>query len=1039
MQCHYRLRAGTVILAMTLVFTAGCSKKVAKKLSPTRGGPSVPAETATGTALLQMVPAGADTFIFLPNLAKGLADLLDWAPQVGGALPPGGLATAVDDFGGPKCINDAGPAAVFIWPQPAGNTDRQLPPPVAMVVSVRNFGLLENRLHAVRIGPAIWRVKVGPHLVAYLARKDDLAVISPSSLLVNQFGLGERPLKRITQHEEAILLHSDAGLWMQNAGLRGIPGKFIRRWLFGAEVSEAGTQPSLNAMVAEALPRAAKQGWRAVLDDTQSVACGLRRTESMGYVFNLCLHFNRRRVSRSLLAAFHPLPADFFVGFPRRPYRTLAAADADWAKLAGLESPPGTIQVHKPGAEGSSLPRSTDAANTFGVVSMGVFGTTVPQAGPCAIAEVGFQSPKGGDWNPAVLEGSVKNLLQRVNRGVLVSEGNGSPGNTTLGIRALPITATMKIDLTTALPHRLLLGFNIGKASLAAFAAAVEAGRAGPALDAKGPRGQLLIQPFAECLLRGSALPNFYRLRPVVAPRGSAGSARAVYAAPKKAFMLASFATRRSSLLCRIYTTAWWHQIVATRHKENVYRRGFKRSAQEQGVGLVGGTELTYQIEAPRGSHGNSLQLTGRLAASLQRRIGAPDVYHVTWVALDDDRIEILVPTPAAECRGAQLEYDRAAAALRNSGIHPHNVEQLLAAAQNEETSTAAQAGRSLRAFMLQHVAQAGVLVPFLQACTEKDQYNPARESIPSIERRLSGSGTLTFRIAVRPSVPGASSAIEALARQGPYLAAAPAGTAWFPISRREGRGLLRSGGHLTGTWSGRHYILLYDTPERSLTHDHGREQWGVAEADVEADPATNMPTVMFTLDAAGGTYMRKLTAGNIHRQMAILVGGQAIDAPRIETMIGQHGEISLGFGSTAADRRLIAAESHRLAERLAGGGDQPTKLAGQPTAVRPITAVFGGPLFPARGIQIALRVRVGARLSAEQVHNRLLQLAEAKPMLAALQKAPVISLGGKHPELLIWIGIGRLGTAKLLTRQIHSAFDRDALVSSPVRFCLRQ
>ncbi len=214
---------------------------------------------------------------------------------------------------------------------------------------------------------------------------------------------------------------------------------------------------------------------------------------------------------------------------------------------------------------------------------------------------------------------------------------------------------------------------------------------------------------------------------------------------------------------------------------------------------------------------------------------------------------------------------------------------------------------------------------------------NPAE-----LERMLRGAGVLDFRITVNPQNAAAQRALAQLATKGPHNGYTPAGTAWFEISPHDGKDILRSRElYVVGQYEGQHYILLYTTTARALTHGTSRAHWQVNNARLQTDPENGGLAVGFNLDTVGAAYMRQLTSQNIHRDMAILLDNKAITAPTIQSTIAGSGQITLGMPSARNPARDIQKQGQLLVQTL-NAGSLPATLQSQPISVQTIGATLG-------------------------------------------------------------------------------------------------
>src|SRR5690606_3806426 len=88
------------------------------------------------------------------------------------------------------------------------------------------------------------------------------------------------------------------------------------------------------------------------------------------------------------------------------------------------------------------------------------------------------------------------------------------------------------------------------------------------------------------------------------------------------------------------------------------------------------------------------------------------------------------------------------------------------------------------------------------------------------------------------------------------------------------------------------YYVLLANTPDRAMTRD---QKWELRSASRGADDL-GRPAVNFATDAPGGDLMGAITGPNVGKPMAILLDGQVISAPNLNSKISGRGVITGSF-----------------------------------------------------------------------------------------------------------------------------------------------
>ena len=113
----------------------------------------------------------------------------------------------------------------------------------------------------------------------------------------------------------------------------------------------------------------------------------------------------------------------------------------------------------------------------------------------------------------------------------------------------------------------------------------------------------------------------------------------------------------------------------------------------------------------------------------------------------------------------------------------------------------------------------------------------------------------------------------------------------------------------------GKIYILLYTTPEKSMTHE-GDQKWTMQRTFRTVDEL-GRPAVGFALDPSGGRAMSGLTGPNIQQPMAIVLDGQVYSAPNLNSRIGDRGVISGNFATAEVDYLIRVLAAGALDARL--------------------------------------------------------------------------------------------------------------------------
>jgi SecD/SecF fusion protein len=230
------------------------------------------------------------------------------------------------------------------------------------------------------------------------------------------------------------------------------------------------------------------------------------------------------------------------------------------------------------------------------------------------------------------------------------------------------------------------------------------------------------------------------------------------------------------------------------------------------------------------------------------------------------------------------------------------------------------------------------------------DAYTSMRRGLDDpqdLMRLLRGAGVLEFRVAVTNSQPGPADVAKLrreLEERGPTGTQDPFAR-WFPLNKLDQwyespqereqlelnpeayfarRDLVAAG------FEGQYYLLLYDTPDKAMTHAPGRD-WSVTSTGRTVDNL-GRPAVSFALDSSGAALMGRLTAAHLQQPMAILLDGQVYSAPNIQGQISSNG-IIMG--------RFTEPELAYLTRVLAAGQLQ-ASLSQDPIAVNTLGPSLG-------------------------------------------------------------------------------------------------
>ena len=266
---------------------------------------------------------------------------------------------------------------------------------------------------------------------------------------------------------------------------------------------------------------------------------------------------------------------------------------------------------------------------------------------------------------------------------------------------------------------------------------------------------------------------------------------------------------------------------------------------------------------------------------------------------------------------------------------------------------------KALEALRRDHPGAAAELDRVIVAWGEYEKLRTSLDDPEDLKRLFRGAGVLEFRIAVSERAPegvNPQQMRDDLAKRG-AVPGQSAVAAWFPINdlkqwadtpaqraalEADPATFFAARDMVGGLGDGRVYVLLYTTPERSLTHGSGKA-WAIERASRGIDDL-GRTSVTFALDAAGGLEMSRLTGPNVGKPMAIVLDGQVYTAPTLQSRIGGSGQITGSFDEDEI-RYLI---------RVLSAGALEGQLSPEPVSVSVLGPSLGSDNL-ARGLEAVL------------------------------------------------------------------------------------
>jgi preprotein translocase subunit SecD len=138
----------------------------------------------------------------------------------------------------------------------------------------------------------------------------------------------------------------------------------------------------------------------------------------------------------------------------------------------------------------------------------------------------------------------------------------------------------------------------------------------------------------------------------------------------------------------------------------------------------------------------------------------------------------------------------------------------------------------------------------------------------------------------------------------------------------------------IESTFRGINYVLVYATPDKSMTHQDPSRRWSVISARPVAQQ-NGERAVAFELDKRGARLFGDLTGNNTGRMLAIVLDGNVLSAPRVNSRIEGHGIIAGGPGG------FTQQETDYLVSTL-NAGSLPAKLSPDPVSEDYLTMTLG-------------------------------------------------------------------------------------------------
>ncbi|QNN23955.1 protein translocase subunit SecD [Planctomycetales bacterium ZRK34] len=310
----------------------------------------------------------------------------------------------------------------------------------------------------------------------------------------------------------------------------------------------------------------------------------------------------------------------------------------------------------------------------------------------------------------------------------------------------------------------------------------------------------------------------------------------------------------------------------------------------------------------------------------------------------------------AGKVAAAELAFDAAIKAVLETNISPvelGNVLELSTVQKIDPDTKQPIEGSSPREAALeklfaQHPSRADQIRDIVGAFDAYQKVKGPLDDPEDLKRLLQGAGVLEFRIAVSPEEAADADAMRRQLQERGPRAGADATMKWFlvddptewtdkpadlkALQADPAAYFLNSRGLIGAGYGGDYYLLLWDTPAKSITQK--QPGWELSQASPGMDQR-GFPAVDFALNEIGGSLMDTLTSQNMGRQMAIVLDGRVFSAPSIRGNIRSRGQISGGRGG------FSPVELEYLIQTL-NAGSLKARLSEEPISERNIGPAIG-------------------------------------------------------------------------------------------------
>ncbi|MEM7625205.1 MAG: protein translocase subunit SecD [Planctomycetota bacterium] len=320
--------------------------------------------------------------------------------------------------------------------------------------------------------------------------------------------------------------------------------------------------------------------------------------------------------------------------------------------------------------------------------------------------------------------------------------------------------------------------------------------------------------------------------------------------------------------------------------------------------------------------------------------------------------------TKATAFREARQAFNRGRSEVLAASVSEPEIDRILALSnekrRGKDTTPRAEA---LASFIKAHPAAAEGIERVAAAWAAYEEVKGPLDDPEDLKRMLRGAGVLEFRIAATPAGAGQarpvdiSTYVQRLDEKGPR-AGLTEPWRWFKVQslekfiderdRREelldnpdfAPQVFMNFGLVGQAYGGDFYVLLANEVGLAMTGDM---EWTLTGTTRTSDEL-GRPAVGFALDGPGAGLLSELTGPNVGRQMAIVLDGELMSAPTLQSQLSSGGTITGEFSN---------AEFQYLLNTL-GAGSLEGQLSYNPISEQTISPTFGADNVK-RGLQACI------------------------------------------------------------------------------------